>query len=118
VKHVTKILLPLKGCSLSREGFQLNAFTLDNCELKIKTENLDTYFFCFYISVGSPFCCTTISDGVAQSPVMKRMSDTRWSAQAGATKALLHKFYAIKHILEGVSNNCASSHRQQVGAVA
>lgn len=46
-----------------------------------------------------------LSDGGAHLPIVKRMSDTRWSARADATKALLHSFSAIKQVLDDISNN-------------
>lgn len=46
-----------------------------------------------------------LSDGGAHLPILKKLSDTRWSARADATKALLHSFSAIKQVLDDISNN-------------
>ena len=54
------------------------------------------------VKAKSAFCRT---DGDAQAPVVKGMSDTRWSARADATKAHLHSFTAIKKVREDIFNN-------------
>lgn len=38
-------------------------------------------------------------------PILKRLSDTRWSAWADATKALSCNFTSIRQFLDGIFNN-------------
>ena len=46
-----------------------------------------------------------LKDTTSKIPILKRLSDTRWSARADATKALLCGFITIKQVLEDISNN-------------
>lgn len=46
-----------------------------------------------------------LEDTGSKLPILKRLSDTRWSARADATKALLCGFTTIKQVLDRISNN-------------
>uniref|UniRef100_A0A0B7BVG9 DUF4371 domain-containing protein n=1 Tax=Arion vulgaris TaxID=1028688 RepID=A0A0B7BVG9_9EUPU len=46
-----------------------------------------------------------LEDTGSKLPTLKRLSDTRWSARADATKALLCGFTTIKQVLNDISNN-------------
>lgn len=46
-----------------------------------------------------------LKDSTSKIPILKRLSDTRWSARADATKALLCGFITIKQVLEDIFNN-------------
>ena len=46
-----------------------------------------------------------LKDTSSKIPILKKLSDTRWSARADATKALLCGFTTIKQVLDDISNN-------------
>ncbi|GBP88981.1 52 kDa repressor of the inhibitor of the protein kinase [Eumeta japonica] len=48
---------------------------------------------------------SALRDSTSNIPILKRLSDTRWSARADATKAFLCGFMTIKQVLEGIFNN-------------
>lgn len=71
-------------------------------------------FFDFVESLYSFFSASTyrwslltkaLQNAGSNIPILKRLSDTRWSARADATKALLCGFTTIKQVLDDISNN-------------
>lgn len=62
-----------------------------------------------------------LEDTGSKLPILKRLSDTRWSARADATKALLCGFTTIKQVLDDISNNMdqkVESRNQAYGLVS
>ena len=64
-------------------------------------------FFEFFESIYTFFSASTYQSGLlsaalsiggAHLPILKRISNTRWSAGTDTTKALLHSFSTIKHL--------------------
>lgn len=66
-------------------------------------ENLYTFFSASTYRWG--LLTKALKDEGSKLPILKRLSDTRWSARADATKALLCGFTTIKEVLDGISNN-------------
>ena len=48
---------------------------------------------------------SALSEADSRKPVVKSMSDTRWSARADATKSLLLSFQIIKRVLDGMADD-------------
>jgi hypothetical protein len=70
-------------------------------------ESLYTFFSASTYRWGllSTALCAGGTHNKSHLPFVKRLSDTRWSARADATKALLHSFSAIKQVLDDISDN-------------